>query len=493
MFTDVPYERLNFAEWWDMLTPTFISFYFIAFVFLIVLLYYLLPQKARWCVLLAGSAVFYSLAGLHPFITILLSSYIVYCAGVIIDRAQNQKKKRLILAIAITALLGELIYTKYYTARNLNLGYVIPLGISYYTLSALGYLIDVYKAREPAEHNFFRMVLFLLFFPTILQGPISKHRILAPQLNEGHNFDWRNFCFGMQLSVWGYFKKMVIADRIAIFTTSVFSSYNYIGGGILLLSFILYTLQLYCDFSGCMDIAGGIAQMLGIQLENNFDHPFCSKNVAEFWRRWHITLGTWFKDYVYIPLGGNRLGIKRKCFNTMIIFLLSGLWHGNGVIYIVWGIYWGILSVGSIIFCDMFKYINNKLHINISSTYWHTIQIIRTFLLFVVGWIIAIPGDLKVSWNIIKKIFTDWQFWQFTDGTLYTQGLDWKEFVLMWLMLGLLWMISTWQKKGSIRYRIANWNIVVRCAVYAGAVISILVFGIYGIGYDTSSFIYMQF
>lgn len=512
MFTDNPYEKFHFGEWWDTLSPTFISFYFIAFVFLLVLLYYLLPRKARWCVLLAGSVGFYCLAGLHPLITVLLSAFIVYCAGLLLEMTDkaHKKKRRFILLSASAILLAVLAYGKIYTLFDLHFGYIIPLGISYYTFSAVGYLADVYWGKEKAEWNYFKLALFLLFFPKILQGPISKHRELAKQLNEGHAFDWQNFCFGMQLAVWGYFKKMVIADRIALFTGTVFADYNKFGGIMLLIAFSLSVVQLYCDFSGCMDIAGGISQMFGIQLEKNFNHPFFSKSAAEFWRRWHITLGTWFKDYVYMPITINPTLIKLsskigkkwnrragRIFLTVIplsaVWILTGVWHGTGLSYVIWGVYWGVLIILSTVLAPEIKKLNNRLHIDVTKKGWQVFQMVRTFLLFCIGRVVTVPGDLAMTGRILKKMVTDLRPWQLTDGTLYAQGLDWKEFVLMLMMIGVLWFVSMQQEKGSVREKIAGWNIVIRCAFYAWSVIFILIFGIYGIGYDTSSFVYMQY
>ena len=512
MFTDNPWEAFRFSEWWDTLSSSFVSFYFILFVFLLVLLYYIMPRKMRWCVLLTGSVAFYSIAGLHPLITVLLSAFIVYCAGLIIEATDRgkMKKRRLVLLSAVVILLGMLGFVKCYSLLKLNFGYIVPLGISYYTFSAIGYLADIYWGKDEPEQNFFKLALFLLFFPKILQGPISKHRNLAPQLNEGHPFAYKNFCYGIQLAIWGYFKKMVIADRIAIFTSTVFKDYSSFGGVVLLISFALATVQLYCDFSGCMDIAAGVSQMFGIELENNFDHPFFSKSAAEFWRRWHITLGVWFKDYVYMPLVINPVLIKLsgsiskkwgkragKMILTIIplsvVWILTGVWHGTGANYLVWGVYWGTIIIFSTVFSPEIKKLNEKLHIDITRNGWKNFQMIRTFMLFCIGRIITIPEDLAVSGSIFCKILTAPKLWQLVDGTLYAQGLDWKEFVLMLLMIGVLWFVSTQQLKGCIRERIAGWNIVIRCSFYALSVIFILVFGIYGLGYGNSIFVYVQF
>lgn len=512
MFSNNPYEAFHFSEWWDMLEPSFISFYFIAFVFALVLFYYLIPRKSRWIVLLTGSVLFYSTAGIHPLITVLLSCVIVYFVSLILQMTDKKKRKFrcLILSLGIFTLLMVLVFTKFYVLFEWKFKYIVPLGISYYTFSAIGYMADVFWGKENAEKNFFKLALYLSFFPKILQGPLIKFRNLAPQLFEGHQFCYQDFCFGIQLAIWGYFKKMVIADRIAIFTSSVFANQKSFGGAILLISVVLAIVQLYCDFSGYMDIASGVAQMFGITLEKNFDHPFFARSAAEFWRRWHITLGVWFKDYVYMPLVisprlikasgkigkifGKRAG---KAFLTIIplsvVWILTGLWHGTGINYLVWGAYWGTMISLSTVFAPEIKRISKALHIDSERQGWKNFQMIRTFFLFCIGRILTIPGDLAVSKSILTRICTDIRPWQLVNDTMYAQGLEWKEIVFMFLMIGVFWFVSLQQRNGSVRKKISNWNIAIRCTIYACSVIFILIFGIYGPRYETSNFIYMQY
>ncbi|MCM1217614.1 MAG: hypothetical protein NC548_24245 [Lachnospiraceae bacterium] len=512
MVTNNPYEAFSFSEWWDTLSTTFVSFYFIAFVFLLVALYYLLPRRGRWGVLLAGSLAFYSIGGVRPMITVLLSCAIVYFTGLILEMTDRGRKnlRRFILFTGIVSLAGVLVFTKCYVLFAWKFRYIVPLGISYYTFSAIGYMADVYWRKEKAEKNVLKLLLYLLFFPKILQGPITKYRNLAPQLIEGHRFVYQDFCFGMQLAVWGYFKKIVVADRIAIFTTTVFNDDASFGGAVLLLSVVLAAVQIYCDFSACMDIAGGVSQMFGIRLEKNFDHPFFAKSAAEFWRRWHITLGTWFKDYIYMPIVisprliklsgkiGKKFG-RRAGKNVLtvvplvVVWFLTGLWHGTGAPYLVWGAYWGLIIILSTVFAPEIKKMTKALHIDTDRQGWKIFQTIRTFLLFCMGRLLTIPGDLHRSADILRRIFTEPKLWQMVDDTLYAQGLDWKEFVLMLLMIAILWFVELQQRKGSVREKIANWNIVIRCTVYACSVIFVLLFGIYGPGIETGNFVYMQY
>ncbi len=512
MFTDNPYEMFHFGEWWDTLRASFISFYFVIFILLLLLLYYLMPRRGRWPVLLAGSVLFYSLEGIRPLLTVVLSGVVVYLTGLMLELLGKEKRKyrRLVLFTGILTILSVLVFTKCYALAEWKFRYVVPLGISYYTFSAVGYLADVYWGKEKAEKNVGKLLLFLLYFPKILQGPIAKHRNLAPRLEEGHVFCYRDFCFGIQLAIWGYFKKIVIADRAAIFTSSVFADDTAFGGAVLLLGTVLAAVQLYCDFSGCMDIAAGISQMFGIRLEKNFDHPFFAKSAAEFWRRWHITLGTWFKDYVYMPLVispglikfsgkiGKRFGKRAgKTILTAvplsIVWLLTGLWHGTGTDYLVWGAYWGLLIILSAIFTPEIRKLSRILHIDTDRQGWKNFQMIRTFFLFCIGRLITIPGDLKITGRIFARILTEHRLWQLVDGTLYAQGLDWREFMLLLFVMGVLWFVSLQQRNGSIRERAAEWNLIVRCAFYAGSLIVVLVFGIYGPGYETGTFAYMNY
>lgn len=512
MFTDNSYEAFDFSEWWSTLDVSFISFYFLAFVFLLVLIYYLTPKKERWIVLLAGSCAFYSIIGFHPMLTVILSAFIVYLAGLLIESAGKEKKKkqRLYLSAVIIVLLSVLIFTKCYSLFGWNFKYVIPVGISYYTFSAISYLADVYWRKDQAEKNFFKLLLFLLFFPKILQGPIATHKNLAPQLNEGHDFHYTKFCFGIQLAIWGYFKKLVVADRIGIITSTVFANHDDYGGAILFISMLLAALQLYCDFSGCMDIAGGVAQMFGIELERNFNHPFFAKSAAEFWQRWHMTLSGWFKDYLFLPVSrskwvkkfskfmGTKFGATARKNSVILIasffvWMATGLWHGSGWPYIIWGLYWYVIINSSTLLVNKYKKLTGLLHIDTERMSWKVFQMVRTYLLFSFGRLLTIPNNLAATGEIIGKIFTKVQLWQLFDGTLYTLGLSMQELHIAGLGILAVWTVEVLQTKYVLRERISNWNLLVRCVFYSSSVLLVLVFGMYGIEYGNSSFIYMNY
>lgn len=522
---------------------TFISLNFILLMFVSFILYFIVPIKIRWIILLLTSAGFYVMSGIENVPFLLAALIISYGAGIIINgiyekqerlfsereftkdekkdiQIKNKKKCKRICLASIMGILLLLVYSKtgkwivdsiysWLSVKGTG-SFVAPLGISYYTFSTVGYIADVYWRKEKAEQNIFKYALFVLYFPKILQGPISRHKYLAPQLIEGHKLEYTRFCYGMQLMIWGYFKKLVIADRVGIFVGKAFTNYQTYSGGILLVAVLFSAIQLYCDFSGCMDIASGISQIFGIQLEKNFNHPFFSKSAAEFWRRWHITLGAWFKDYVYMPLvispklakivqkvkakGNERLA---KSLMTIIplavVWILTGVWHGTGLSYVIWGVYWGVIIIISTVFEKEIKRVNEKLGINTASFSWKLFQMIRTFLLFCIGRIITVPNNLKATGEIIKRIFTKFEIWTLLDGSLYKLGLDKVNFQLALVAIVLLWLISFLQEKGCVRDMIASRNIVLRWTIYFAAIFSVMIFGIYGPGYEASAFAYMNF
>lgn len=487
---------------------TFVNFTFYCFLLFTFILYYSVPLRVRKYVLLAVSIAFYVTWGFVQFAFVAVTAVTAYAGANLIEKKESKTKKKLILFIAIVILVLMLLYVKlgklFFEAKSI----IVPLGISYYTFSVIGYLADVYWGKEKAEKNFLKFLLFILYFPKILEGPIEKYRPLADRLFEGHKFDYKQFCFGLQLMVYGAFKKLVVADRLVILTNEIFGTESYVnyGGAMVIAGGIFRALQMYADFSGCMDMALGMSQTLGIELTKNFNHPFFSKSAAEFWRRWHITLGVWFKDYVYMPLSINPTLIKisgklrqhvgkrfGKAFMTIItlysVWILTGLWHGTGKGYIVWGLYWGTVIAFSTVFEPELKKFTKLLHINTETKSYTVFKMVRTFLIFSFGRLITVP-HLREE---LKKIIFDNQPWQLFDGTLFNLGLDRPDFAVLVISLLLIWKISLWQEKESVREAVAGYNIVFRWLLYLGAVFAVLIFGMYGPGFDASNFVYMQF
>ena len=492
---------------------SFVEVRFLLFVATVILLYYVLPKKAQWVVLLCASVVFYGTYGWEKLPFILISSLLAWFSAMYMERthvkthdsAEAKQKNKPVLVFTVILLAGLLLYAKVGTwvAESVAAAFklqpsgasqaIVALGVSYYTFSLISYVVDVYWRKEVAETNYFRLLLFAIYFPKVLQGPISRHTHVASQLREHHQFDYKQLCYGLQRMIWGYFKKLVIADRLAILVRTVFAVPEQYSGSVHMVAMIFATLQLYCDFSGCMDIVSGISQTLGLQLEENFRHPFFSKTVVELWRRWHATLGSWFRDYIYIPLGGSRCGKWMRIRNVMVVWIVTGLWHGPDLPYTVWGIYWGILVSCSGLFGSLLKKLSTMLKIDTDKPSWKVVQMFRTFALFVCGWIPVFPGTLEKSLLITKKMLFDFNVANLIDGTLFTLGLDRWNFIVSIVCVLVLWVIGFEQERGSVRDRIADCNIVVRWSIYYFSIIIILLFGIYGPGYDATTFIYMQF
>ena len=331
----------------------FNSLGFLIFFPCVTLLYFLLPHKFRWLHLLIASCIFY-MAFIPVYIFILFFTIIIdYIAGIMIENSIG-KNRKLFLTLSIVANVGVLAFFKYYNffITNVNalfhslniapgniplLSIILPIGLSFHTFQAMSYTIEVYRGNQKAERHFGIYSLYVMFYPQLVAGPIERPQNLLHQFKEEHKFDANNLLDGLRLMLWGFFKKVVIADRVAQYTNTVFNhpyEYHYLN---LIIAVLFFSIQIYCDFSGYSDIAIGAAKTMGFDLMINFNRPYFSKNIQEFWRKWHISLSTWFRDYLYILLGGNRKGIKRLYFNVAVVFLLSGFWHGANWTYLVWG------------------------------------------------------------------------------------------------------------------------------------------------------------
>ncbi len=331
----------------------FNSYLFAVFLPVIFILYWTLPHKFRWALMLIASYYFYMCWSAKHIFLILFITIISYFAARLLEKEDSIKKKRWILVVTAISCLGVLFFFKYFNfvsesfvsilqrfaiqVNPVTLNLLLPVGISFYTFQALSYVIDVYNGNAPAEHHFGKYAAFISFFPQLVAGPIERTNNLLPQIKVEHKFDYNQVSYGLKLMAWGYFKKIVIADTLSGYVSTVYDKPQNYHGFALVLATIFFTIQIYCDFSGYSDIAIGTAKLLGIDLMTNFKSPYFSQTVKEFWNRWHISLSTWFRDYVYIPLGGNRVSRIRHYVNLMITFLISGLWHGANWTFIVWG------------------------------------------------------------------------------------------------------------------------------------------------------------
>jgi D-alanyl-lipoteichoic acid acyltransferase DltB (MBOAT superfamily) len=511
-----------------------------------------MPLNYRWIVLLTGSAVFYCIAGVKYVPFILVVSLVSFFTALYISkqhkilegnlseekdsdnkkllREKSKRKCKRAVTVAILISLVILSYTKftnmiidsineiiyrldvsYYYELN-NVSVIVPLGISYYTFSTIGYILDVYWNRYEAETNFFRYLLYVLYFPHILQGPIARFNRLAPQLFEGHRFEYKRFCYGIQLMIWGFFKKLVIADRLAIFVNTVYGDWQNNKGFVILVATFFYAFQFYADFSGCVDIAKGVSEIFGISLDDNFIRPYFSQSVAEYWRRWHVTLGTWFKDYLYMPVSMSRIikklskHAKQKWGNQAgknvimilslsVVWLATGLWHGTGWAYIVWGIWHGGIIITSTLLDGKFSEWKNRLKINQNSVGWRNFRIFRTFMLTaIIPKIVTRADSIPTAIGIFKNIFAEFNIWVFFDQSLYGYGLDRQDFWMAIFSILILFSVDLAKEKGiQIRDSISKVNIVCRWIIYYAAIFSIIIFGIYGSGQAASTFIYMNF
>ena len=530
---------------------TFVSFAFLLFIAAVVLVYFLTPKKFRWCVLLAASCFFYWLNSKWLLLILVGTAAVTYGAGLWIygintegkrflkeegaelskeekktHREKTKKKTKLVLILGILIDLGALLFLKYWnffvgtvnpllsriglSAPRLQL--LLPLGISFYTLQALAYMIDIYRGKDEPDRNPAKFLLFMSFFPQIIQGPIARHNQLAHQLYEGHSFDYNRFCKGMQLMLWGLFKKLVIADRAAPVVTELLDSPDKYNGLIVFFGAALYGIQVYTDFSGGMDIARGVAQIFGIELELNFNQPYFSHSIEEFWRRWHITLGAWMRDYVFYSLSlskgftalgkrarkilGNNIGKKIPPILSMfVVYFLVGAWHGSSWKYVAYGLWNSIFIMSGIFFAEGYVKAKKLCRIDDRSFMWRLFQIARTFVICSFGRYFSRAKSFMTAIHLFQVTFIKFGDLSFLlNGTLKKLGLDTANWFLLIAALLVLTLVDYLHERGvHIRDAIARQHVIFRWLIYITAIVGILIFGIYGPGYDAASFIYGQF
>ena len=426
----------------------FNSIDFLIFLPIVLVIYYIIPMKYKHIWLLISSYYFYMCWNAKYVLLIFVSTVITYLSGILIDKVEKTwpdvndigKYKKLILALSFVSNLGILFYFKYInftldivtrvlSKMNISMNVpvfdvILPVGISFYTFQALSYSVDVYRGEVAPEHDFFRYALFVSFFPQLVAGPIERSKNLLTQLREPRKFDFGYAFDGILLMLWGFFLKIVLADRIAIFVDTVYGDCEHYQGIYLIVATVLFAVQIYCDFSGYSSIAMGTAKLLGIELMDNFNAPYLSTSVADFWRRWHISLTSWFKDYLYIPLGGSKKGSLRKYFNKMIVFMLSGLWHGAQLTFVVWGAINGLYQVIGEVLMPIRKKVSDIIGINRNSEGVYALSVLATFALVDFTWIFFRADSLGRAIYIIKSILNTENIWTLFDGSLYNCGLD---------------------------------------------------------------------
>lgn len=371
---------------------------------------------------------------------------------------------------------------------------ILPVGISFYTFQALSYTMDVYRGEIYAEKNFLKYALFVSFFPQLVAGPIERSKNLLKQINKVHRFDVEKVRSGLLLMVYGFFQKVVVSEYLAIVVNNVYDNYTERTGYQLLIASICFAFQIYCDFGGYSNIAIGAARVMGFELMENFNAPYFSQSVAEFWRRWHISLSTWFRDYLYIPLGGNRKGKVRKQINLMIVFLVSGLWHGASMHYVIWGGINGLYQVIGSILKPVRKKAMQTLHIDENVFSHKFLKTVMTFGLIDVSWVFF-RATFRQALSILKHIMMFWKSSWFSWGhNLEAMGLDAKTVWVLIIALLILFFADVCKYcRFDMNAFLLKQGIWMRWIIYMAAIFGILIFGIYGPSYDASEFIYFQF
>ena len=471
----------------------FNSIHFLIFFPVVAGLYFFVPHKYRWILLLLASYYFYMSWEPAYALLIMLSTVVDYAAGIWMGKAVHIGKRKVLLLLSLCTNLGLLVLFKYFnflgtsleqlfgfmqidfTSPTLNV--LLPVGISFYTFQTLSYTIDVYRRKIEPERHLGIFAVYVSFFPQLVAGPIERAKNLLPQFFEKHNFDYARVTDGLKLMLWGVYKKVVIADGVAIFVDRVYGDIGAFSGPSLWFATVLFSIQIYADFSGYSDIAIGAARVLGFRLMDNFRAPYLAKHIVDFWRKWHISLSSWLKDYLYIPLGGNRKGTARKYLNLFIVFTLIGLWHGANWTFVMFGVYHSAWMIGY----------------NMTKRFWDKtpllLQIISTYIITTVGWIFFRAASLSDAFTIIEKLFTP-----APDGIVANlkRVVLHSEYELVILCIPVLLLIIAHKlvdKHGNIVTWVNMKSRWMRWSIYYGLIMMIFLFGAFG----SQEFIYFNF
>lgn len=486
----------------------FNSLEFLIFYPIIAALYFILPHRIRWVLLLAGSFYFYMAWKPEYIILILITSFVSYFSGIKMGGTDKKDKKKIYLMLSLIINLGLLIVFKYFNFLNdsirvlfirFNLPYnvpgfnlLLPIGISFYTFQTLSYSIDVYRGSMEPEKHYGIFALYVTFFPQLVAGPIERAQNLLPQFYKKHEFDYKRITDGLKVMAWGFFKKVVVADRLGVAVNSVYN--NPIGHNSIqfIIATIFFAFQIFCDFSGYSDIAIGSAKVMGFGLMENFKRPYFSKSIAEFWRRWHISLSTWFKDYLYIPLGGSRVGKIRSYFNLVVTFLVSGLWHGANWTFVFWGALHGIYRACGRLFVPIKKRLVSVSHINKVPLIYKIFQVFFTFSLVSFAWIFFRSNSINDAFYIISHLFTDLgkiTNLEYLLSSISSMALT--KFQLLIAVSGILLIevVHLFERKGKAFEWLSDRPLLIRWAVY-----SILTTAAFWLAFsENKQFIYFQF
>ena len=529
----------------------FTSYEFLFFVLITCVLYYVLPKKWQWMLLLLASYVFYFIAGASflPYIFVTtVSTYLIARKVTALQKgtsqyikehkeelskeekkeykAKQKKKQWHWLLACLIFNLGILAVVKYtnFAISNVNtllttfgsdrtlqfVDLVLPLGISFYTFQSMGYMIDVYRGKYEAENNPFRFALFVSFFPQLVQGPISRYDALAQTLYEEHRFDFSKVSLGLQRVLWGYFKKLVIADRMLIAVNTLIQNPEKYTGAYVFAGMLFYALELYADFTGGIDITIGIAEILGIRVTENFHRPYFSKNIKEYWNRWHMTMGSWFTDYIFYPISvcqpmlkfsrfarahfGEIIGKRMPVYlSSFVVWFTTGIWHGASWNFIVWGLGNFVVIMISQELEPLYRKFHEKFPKADKAFGFKVFRVVRTILLMSSLRMFDCYRDVPLTFKMFGSMFTTWNWKVFLDGSMLNLGLELKDYIILFVGLFILITVSLVQRSGSVREKVRTLSVPVRFVLWYGMFLAVLLLGAYGVGYDASQFIYNQF
>ena len=529
---------------------SFTSYEFILAVAAVIVIYYIIPKRFQWMFLLVASYLLYFWAGPSYLIYISITTLATYLAARKINSLSREKteyikankatldkeakkaykenikkKQRVFLALALLVDLGLLIGIKYtnFLIENINgivtsisqmepisyLDIIMPLGISFYTFQSVGYLIDVYNEKYESQNNYGKFALFVGFFPQLSQGPISRYNDLSETLFQEHKYDGKTVAFGLQRILWGYFKKLVIADRVVIGLKTLLAAPEDYLGIYFFLAMIFYAIQLYADFTGGIDITIGIAETLGIRVKENFMRPFFSKNIKEYWNRWHMTMGSWFTDYIFYPISvsgfmrklskssrkhlGENLGKRVPVYlATIIVWFTTGIWHGASWNFVVWGLANCVVILISQELSPLYTRFHNRF--DVADKVWYRgFCVIRTVLLMSALRMFDCYRDVTITIKMFFSMFTTWNLSELWNGALLSLGLSVTDYMIILLGVILIFTVSMLQRRRKVRERILALPYPARAAIWMALFLVVLLAGAYGQGYDESAFIYNQF
>ena len=497
---------------------SFNSLQFLIFFPIVVLGYYIVPKKIKNLWLLIASYYFYMCWNVKYSVLIMFSTIVTYASGLMLDKVkksvEDEKRRKLLMNWTVAGsflinlgILGYFKYTNFfldtlgrvlsYIHININVpqfDILLPVGISFYTFQALSYTMDVYRDDIYAEKNFIQYALFVSFFPQLVAGPIERSKNLLKQLAVPKKFDYEKAREGFLLMIWGFFLKLVIADRAALFVDTIWSDLDTYGGCYIIVGVFIFMIQIYCDFYGYSTIAKGAAKFLGVDLMENFQYPLLRTSVSSMWQGWHVSLTTWFRDYLYFPLGGSRKGKLRKYMNILIVFIASGLWHGASMTYVLWGAINGIYQIVGDILMPVRLKVCEVLGLDRESLAHKGLLCVGTVILFQISLLCFRAKSASMAFHSIWSILHVRNPWIFVDGSLYECGLDQKNFVLLLIAILILAFADVCKlKKIAIHQIILKQHIIFRWIIMAAAIMFVLIYGIWGPAYDAAGFIYFQF